>query len=72
MSVFRLNDRSTATLLILVLSDKQHVLQGGRECACILKMHMGQVNGTKLLSMRTALFLWKLGISTALLQRGIK
>lgn len=38
---------------------------------CILKIRTGQVDGTKLLSMRTALFLWKPGISIATLPRGI-
>lgn len=54
-----------------IMSDIQHVLQRERECACILKMHMGEVDETKLQSLRTALFLWELGISTSTLPSGI-
>lgn len=44
---------------------------GVREYVYILKMHKGGVDGTKRCSLRTALFLWKPGISIAAVPSGM-
>lgn len=44
---------------------------GVREYVYILKMHKGGVDGTKCCSLRTALFLWKPGISIATVPSGV-